>query len=501
MPDNNNKQEKFIKKNTKIGKWILKKELGRGGNGVVWSCKDDKGNEAAIKFLQNLEVKKYKRFQFEISVVEENSDIDGLMQIYDKNLPEDFEHGIPPFYVMPIGKPVFPFLEGKTLREKVLFCVHLSEIVSKLHARKISHRDIKPSNLLLIDDKCYLADFGLVDFPGKPDLTRSNERIGPKGITPHEMIHDAKNADGLKADIYLLAKTLWFLLTNKVEGFEGQYDPESIFGLNRFLESDYITPINKLLVRSTNPDPIERPVIQEFIDDLKAWYEIDGNFEAKNIAQWKELNDLLFTDLIPTEAIWEETEDIIKVLKLLTKQNNLNHLFFPDGGGHDLVDARVCNEPGCIEIEFPGVFGWRSIHIIKPKRLIFQTFKNKNEWNYFRIETDKLDPVDPAYLDGVSDESYEILYEEVLEVSLGNYIPIYAVEEFYQQNPNHIYTRNYLLSRWVGGVFVIFGKNSPYNEIGETYDGRHNKMDKSEFRDHVKNLIFDYERGNIGLFL
>ncbi len=490
MPDNNKKQKKLIKKNSKIGKWTLIKPIGEGGNGVVWSCKDDKGNDAAIKFLQNLGEVKYKRFQLEIGVVEANSDIDGLMQIYDKNLPEDFEDGIPPFYVMPIGKPVAPFFKGMTLRQKVLFFIDLSEIVSKLHARMISHRDIKPSNLLMIDNKCYLSDFGLVDFPGKPELTRTNERIGPKGITPAEMIHDPKNADGLKADIYELAKTLWILLTGKVEGFEGQYDPESIFGLNRFLESDYITPINKLLVRSTNPDPIERPNIQEFITQLNSWCDIDCEFEAKNIAQWKELNEFLFTDLIPSEAIWEETEDIIKVLKLLTKQKNLNHLFFPDGGGHDLIDARISNEPGCIEIEFPSIYNERTVHIIKPKRLIFQTFKNIYEWNYFRIETEKLDPVDPAYYNGVSDQTYEILYEEVLEVLPGKYVPIYAIDEFYQQNPNHKYIRNYSVSRWVEGVFVIFGKNSPYNNIGATYDGRHNKMDKSEFRGHVQNLIF-----------
>lgn len=451
--------------------------------------------------MQNLDEVKYIRFQLEISVVEANSDIDGLMQIYDKNLPKDFEHDITPFYVMPIGKPVIPFLEGKTLREKVHFFIHLSEIVSKLHARKIAHRDIKPSNLLLINDKCYLTDFGLVEFPGKPDLTRINERIGPKGITPPEMIHDPKNADGLKADIYELAKTMWILLTNKVEGFEGQYNPESIYGLDKYFLTDYITHINKLLFSCTDPDPVKRPNIQEFITQLKSWCDIDGDFEAKNIAQWKELNELLFTDLIPSEAIWEEAEDIIKVLKLLTKQNNLNHLFFPDGGGHDLIEARVSHEAGCIEIEFPSIYNGRTVHIIKPKRLIFQTFKNKYEWNYFRIETDKLDPVDPAYYNGVSDPTYELQFEEVLEVSPGKYVPCYAIDEFYQQNPNHISTRDYTVSRWVEGVFVIFGKNSPYNKIGATYDGRHNKMDRSEFRNHVKNLIFDHEMGNIGLFL
>lgn len=501
MPDNNKKPKKLIKKKSKIGKWTLIKPLGEGGNGVVWSCKDDKGSDAAIKFLKNLETDKYQRFRFEISVVETNSDIDGLMQIYDKNLPEDFEHVIPPFYVMPIGKPVLPFLEGKTLREKVLFFIHLSEIVSKLHERNISHRDIKPSNLLMIDNKCYLSDFGLVDFAGKPELTRTNERIGPKGITPAEMIHDPKNADGLKADIYELAKTLWILLTGQVEGFEGQYNQASKYGLENYFVTNYITPINKLLFNCTDPEPVKRPNIQEFVTQLKSWCDIDSNFEAKNIAQWKELNEFLFADLIPTEAIWEETEDIIEVLKLLTKQKNLNHLFFPDGGGHDLIDARVSDEPGCIEIEFPGINDQRSVHIIKPKRLIFQTFKYKNEWNYFRIETEKLDPVDPAHLGGVSDEFDDILYEDVIKVSAGSYVPVYSVEEFYQQHPNHIFTTEDLVSRWVGGVFVIFGKNSPYNKISATYDGRHNKMDKSEFRDHVKKLIFDFEMGGLGLFL
>ena len=113
----------------------------------------------------------YKRFKLEVAIVNEHQDILGILPIIDAYLPEEISN-TSPWYAMPIAQPLASFLEGKNIEEIVKGIVEVGETLSNLHDEGISHRDIKPENILVFDDRFYLADFGLVDFPEKPELTR-----------------------------------------------------------------------------------------------------------------------------------------------------------------------------------------------------------------------------------------------------------------------------------------------------------------------------------------
>lgn len=56
-----------LRTNRKIGKWTLAKKIGSGGNGEVWTCRDSKKNEYAIKFLKWGSGDAYKRFFDEVT--------------------------------------------------------------------------------------------------------------------------------------------------------------------------------------------------------------------------------------------------------------------------------------------------------------------------------------------------------------------------------------------------------------------------------------------------
>ncbi|MBK7444552.1 MAG: hypothetical protein IPJ45_00745 [Ignavibacteria bacterium] len=172
--------------------------------------------------------------------------------------------------------------------------------------------------------------------------------------------------------------------------------------------------------------------------------------------------------------IWEDINDIIKVLKIVATYDNLNHMFFPSGGGLDLEDARLSVEYGCIELDF------QSIDILKPKRLLFESFGYDHEWNYFRLEADELEPCG-VYEVEEGDKPFEETHdrEEVTQVYPGHYEDYnyyessYYIEDDDYQRPDGMKH----VTRWFRGSFVIFNKRSVYNQTTSTYDGRHNKND------------------------
>ena len=381
---------------------------------------------------------------------------------------------------MPIARPSFSKLKGKTIENKVNAILQVARTLSELHKENISHRDIKPENILYLNKHYFLTDFGLVDYPTKKDISSIKEEIGAKWTIAPEMRRSAYSSDGKKADVYSLAKTLWIILTENQTGFDGQYSINSIIELKKFYRDRYTSPLDTLLLKCTDNDPINRPNIDEFIKMINNWKRLNASFHLTNQRQWYEIQTQLFPAAMPKRVIWDERSDIIKILKIIGSIPNLNHMFFPNGGGMDLEDCRESVEEGCIELDV----GY--IEIIKPKRLIFESFNYDHEWNYFRLELDELDPSE------VYDEKLykRIEYEELSEISPGVYDDFNIVEYFsdYQEAYNLTeYSRH--VTRWFRGSFVIFCKRSTYNQVSGTYDGRHNKFTTDEFRRYIEKNV------------
>ena len=469
-----------------FGDWKMLSRLGRGGNGDVWVCQKGDGENKAIKLLTKLKPKSYSRFVDETIVIEKNSDIIGIIPIEEKSLPRNFSEGTP-YYVMPLAENSEKKLQDKSIEEKIDAILQVAETLSELHKRKIFHRDIKPANILYYNSRYSLADFGLVEYPDKKEVSVIGEEIGAKWTIAPEMRRESASADASKADIYSLAKTLWIYLTDYKKGFDGQYSTDSIIHLKNYHRDKYTSPIDDLLIACTDNDPNRRPTIDEFILALQKWKEINNDFRKTNQQQWFEIQAKLFPTSIPKQVIWENNEDIIKILKVLCSYDSLNHLFFPRGGGQDLLDARLSYEEDCIELDFG------SVDIVKPKRLIFESFGYKYEWNYFHLEADELQPT-RVNETGADEESYEEKYgrEEISELSPLNYYPYYIMEDSdYYKDDYPITEFSRQVTRWFRGSFVIFGKASVYNSISSTYDGRHNKMTTDKFRDYIQAMV-DY---------
>lgn len=476
--------KQLYRKGEKFGDWTLNFYQGGGGNGEVWACSNANGEEYAIKLLKRVKYKSYNRFIDETTVIEQNSDIIGIIPIKEKHLPKINE--ATPYFIMPLAESSEKKLRHKSIEEKVDAIVQVAETLKELHKRKIYHRDIKPANILYYNQRFVLADFGLVDYPNKKDISFKNEEIGAKWTMAPEMRRESSSADIEKADVYSLAKTLWIYLTGNNKGFDGQYSIESIIHLKKFYPDSYTTPIDNLLIACTDNDPKRRPRIKELIQALKDWKALSDDFHERNQQQWFEIQAKLFPTSIPKRVIWENINDIVKVLKILSSYSNLNHLFFPTGGGLDLEDVRLSYEKDCIELDF------QLIDIVKPKRLLFESFGYNHEWNYFRLEADTLERYTPTDSDTGNDFYGKELYsEQVTQVCPGHYEDYnyfdnsYYIEEEGYERPKDMK----IITRWLKGCFVIFNKRSIYNLTSATYDGRHNNMTTDEFRDYIQAAV------------
>jgi len=470
----------FCRSGHVLGKWTLDICLGSGGNGEVWACLDNLGNQRAIKILKGRGIKSWERFKDEIIILNQVRDVPGILPIEEYDY-SGHSSGIPPFYIMPIAQTSESILKLQPIESKIKAVLEIAKTLEELHKRNISHRDIKPENILYYNSRFVLSDFGLVQFPEKKNISRTNEKIGAKWTIAPEMKRASSTADGKKADVYSLAKTLWIILTNNSTGFDGQYSSGSIIELRNFNHNSFTSTLDNLLIQCTDHDPRKRPNISEFIMCLEEWEILVQNFHERMRREWFEMQTRIFPSAMPERVIWTSREDILKILRATCSTAYLNHVFFPISGGLDLLDVRLSHEKGCLELDF------QVLEVVRPKRLIFESFGHDPEWNYFRLELDELKPTDfPSQFEN-SEKRVNDYYEDITELAPGNYFPYSALTSDRKDYLINSYGRR--IRRRFKGNYVIFGKRSTYNLISNTYDGGHDKLTADQFRHLIAGVI------------
>jgi serine/threonine-protein kinase len=466
-------------KDEQYGDWKLLSPLSGGGNSFVWMAKHvSTGEEKVIKLLNKDHTTARNRFADEVNILKSNQHIAGVMKVLDAS-------GLTPqnrvfWYVMEKGETLEHHLQGADPSRIVRAVAQLAGTLARLHEDGVAHRDLKAQNLFVFGEEFVIGDFGLVDFPDKQDLTISSDPLGPRWTMDPEMRKNPRTADGKKADVFSLAKTLWILLTGVEKGFEGQYNPEGSIGIRHYQPAMFNAYLDKLLVRATENDPKHRPSMKEFAAGLSEWVTLNDHFEKQNKVNWVEVQSKLFPTSLPEHVVWTDSQAITSILNIVSGIEYVNHMFFPGGGGMDLRSARWAQEPGFIELDMGGL-----TYLMKPKELTFESFAADSEWNYFRLETEKADPI---FESGARDSEY------IVETGAGgNYITRDDFDAFYEENGyDHEEWRK--VSRYYGGgSFVIFQKTSSYNFTPGTYDGRHALVDGPAFREYIQLLVdMDY---------
>ena len=236
----------------KLGQFVLLDLLGEGGMGKVYKAHQTRlGRDVALKVIRKEKLQNsvaQARFHQEIQAVARMSH-PNVVAAYDADQVGDLH-----FVVMELidGSDLTRMVRDRGPLPIAEACEYVRQAALGLqhaHEEGLVHRDIKPSNILVGKGgrQVKLVDLGLArlrdDPPGGAEagrLTQEGFVIGtPDFLAPEQARNPA--AVDIRADIYALGGTLFYLLTGKVP-----YD-----GAN---------PTEKLLKHCTEPPPLLLPL-------------------------------------------------------------------------------------------------------------------------------------------------------------------------------------------------------------------------------------------------
>ncbi len=202
-----------------FGKYKIKRELGRGANGVVYDALDTTlDRDVAIKVLQSgifSDPVLVSRFEREgksaaqmdhphIGAIYELGEVQGMHYIAMKLIVgQDLKHIIQAQGPLPLDRTTH-------------IIAQIAEALDYAHARGLIHRDVKPGNVMVGEnDYVTVTDFGLVKVAeSSAGLSSAGSVIGTPAYMAPEL-WDGQDATA-QSDIYALGIVAYEMLTGSV---------------------------------------------------------------------------------------------------------------------------------------------------------------------------------------------------------------------------------------------------------------------------------------------
>ena len=201
------------------GRYVVEKEIGRGGMATVFLARDLRHDRLVALKLLDPElgaVLGVERFLSEIKVTA-NLQHPHLLPLFDSGEADGLL-----FYVM-------PFVDGESLRarlhrekqlptdEAIVIAVAVASALEYAHQQGVIHRDLKPENILLQAGQAVVADFGIalaVSKAGGARVTQTGLSLGtPQYMSPEQATGD--RVIDRRSDIYSLAAVTYEMLTGE----------------------------------------------------------------------------------------------------------------------------------------------------------------------------------------------------------------------------------------------------------------------------------------------
>jgi tetratricopeptide (TPR) repeat protein len=267
-----------------FGDYEIRRELGRGGMGVVYEARQVSLNRpVALKMVKAGLLAgddELRRFQNEAEAVA-LLDHPGVVPVYEVG-----EHGGQHYFSMKLvpGGSLVPLTDRykDDPRAAARLVAEAAEAVAHAHARGILHRDLKPANILVdAEGHPHVTDFGLArKVAADVELTQSGAILGTPAYMSPEQATGHRGAVTTASDVYGLGAVLYALLTGRgpfggdsvMETLDAVRNtpPEPPRRLNAALPRDLETICLKCLEK----DPRRRyPTAHALADDLTAWLD------------------------------------------------------------------------------------------------------------------------------------------------------------------------------------------------------------------------------------
>jgi predicted Ser/Thr protein kinase len=200
---------------TIANRYVLRRELGRGGMGIVWEAHDTALNRVvAIKqVLLPGHFTDAERTDAHARVRREAQSAARITHPTVITIHDVFEYEHNPWVVMEL-------IEGGSLQDTLArtgtmppesvadIAESLLQAVRAADAAGVLHRDIKPGNIMMsTDGRVVLTDFGIATMEGGPSITRAGALIGSPEYMPPERLEGGPAEH--RGDLWSIGVTLY----------------------------------------------------------------------------------------------------------------------------------------------------------------------------------------------------------------------------------------------------------------------------------------------------
>ena len=203
---------------SKLGRYVIQSELGRGAMGVVYRANDTVLERTVAVKTVNMALEREGAERYEARFYQEARAAGGLnhpniVTVYDVGKEDN------------VAYMAMEFIEGVELRsiigdgrvlpvtQAVSIAAQVAEGLAYAHEHGVVHRDIKPANIMVVSEgPVKITDFGIARMRAATDeLTQTGMMLGsPKYMSPEQVI--GKRADH-RSDIFSLGVILYEMLT------------------------------------------------------------------------------------------------------------------------------------------------------------------------------------------------------------------------------------------------------------------------------------------------
>ncbi|MGD1805773.1 GUN4 domain-containing protein [Dapis sp. BLCC M126] len=314
-------------------RYIIQKELGKGGYSITYIAKTNKGELVVIKTLKD-EIFKDKNLTNFLEKYQQDFRDEALRLalcqhpniVQIKNVFTEEKH---PCIVMEYvaGENLEKLVRRKgklSESEALIYIQQIGEALTVIHAKGLLHRDVKPQNIIVRNinnnPQAVLIDFGIArEFI--PDVTLTQTIAGSNGFSPIEQYAE-KAKRGEFTDVYSLAATLYYLVTSEVpipapaRAARIALNPPQQFNLKISLD------FQETILKGMAFHPEERP--QSVVEWLSSFTEVKSqkskvknkillteNLENTIISQDYFLSESLVNSLKETQIDYRQLENFL----------------------------------------------------------------------------------------------------------------------------------------------------------------------------------------------